>query len=206
MVSVVTSINEEISASSKEVNVGDLIVLVFKETRTAFESLTLTEITKQEWTMIYAIVKAVNEVFEVAADNGNDSVEVGQFLKDITKIIHNDYEMTNSESVNSEDLLAAVMVVVSDSVEESQIPSGDSSADTVIKIVTSGGNGSGDDIAVLLTKTINDYIGGVIEEGESVNSYGIAAAVLLAIENVGNFFRLPGCFFLHELNVPVKLL
>ena len=197
MISVVSAINEEISASNKDISVGDLIVLVFKEINTAFESSTsVTEMSKQEGTMIRAVVKAMNKVLVTAADNADDSVEVGKFLEEITKMIHDVYEMTSSEAVNSEDILAAVMMVVSDSVDESQIPSGDSSADTVIKIVSSvikdrlsaGGNGSGDDITVLLTtaveESINDIIGGVMEEGDSVNSYGIAAAILIAMENV----------------------
>jgi len=196
MISVVSSINEEISSSSEEINVGTLIILVFKEILSEFESFsTLTEITKEEGTMIFAVVKAMNEVLEESSGQDTNSVTVGQFLKDITKIIHDVYDM-NSDSVNSEDLLAAILMVVSDSVEEDDIPSGDSSSDIVIKIVTTvitdklgaGGSGSGEDITASLTEaveeSITEKIGGVMVEGDSINSYGIAAAVLIAIETV----------------------
>ena len=197
MISVVSSINEKVSSSSKEISVGNLIVSVFKEIENEFKSFSsLTDQAKQEGKMIYAVVKTLNEVFEESTEEEKSSVLVGEFHKDITKMIHDVYEMSSSSAVSSDDLLAAVMMVVNDSVDEDQIPSGDSSADAVIKVVTSvitdrltaGGEGSGEDITVLLTtaveESIEEKIGGVMEEGDSINSYGIASAILLSIENV----------------------
>jgi len=197
MISVVSSINEKVSSSSQEINVGNLIVIVFKEIENEFKSFSsLTEQAKQEGTMIFAVVKTMNEVFEESTEEEKSSLLVGEFHKDITKMIHDVYEMSSSGSVSSDDLLAAVMMVVNDSVDEDQVPSGDSSADAVIKVVTSvitdrlaaGGEGSGEDITVSLStaveESIEEKIGGVMEEGDSINSYGIASAILLAIENV----------------------